>query len=427
MKKHPLDLDELISEGIISREVADQITQFYQNKSKGSGAKSKLIIAFGIVGALLVGLGILLIIAHNWDQMSRLLKTVIGFIPLLIGQLITGFVLIKKNESVAWGEGSSIFLFASIGVTISVISQVYNIPGSLASYVLTWMILGWPLIYLLHSSMASIFYLIGITYFACETGYWNESELSPHYFWLLFLAAVPHYYYLVRQKPKSNFTLFHHWVIPLALVCTLGIVGDQAPVYLFVAYLSLFGCFILASSKIVTDHRSFLKNGFRTIGTLGTFGVLLFLSFRWFWDDLGEAFLPIRSLEFLVACLLTFGGIVLLVWKTKSRGIRSIHHLHVLFLAFACIFCIGLLSTLLGMILTNIIILISAVLTIREGAHKEDLGILNFGLLTIAALIACRFFDTNISFVWRGTVFVALGLGFFFANYQIIKKRKADD
>jgi len=39
-------------------------------------------------------------------------------------------------------------------------------------------------------------------------------------------------------------------------------------------------------------------------------------------------------------------------------------------------------------------------------------------------LIICRFFDTNLSFVLRGLLFVLVGLGFFAMNYWMIRKRK---
>jgi hypothetical protein len=45
-------------------------------------------------------------------------------------------------------------------------------------------------------------------------------------------------------------------------------------------------------------------------------------------------------------------------------------------------------------------------------------------LLIITALIACRFFDTDFSFVVRGLVFIGVGVGFFATNYYMIKKRK---
>jgi len=51
---------------------------------------------------------------------------------------------------------------------------------------------------------------------------------------------------------------------------------------------------------------------------------------------------------------------------------------------------------------------------------------LNYGLLVIAALVICRYFDTDLSFVVKGLLFLVVGLGFFFANYRLIKSRRED-
>jgi hypothetical protein len=64
------------------------------------------------------------------------------------------------------------------------------------------------------------------------------------------------------------------------------------------------------------------------------------------------------------------------------------------------------------------------VLYIRKGIRQDHLGILNYGLLIITALIICRFFDTKWSFILRGILFVMVGIGFFIANYQMLQKRK---
>ena len=60
-------LNELLEHGIITPEVATAITNYYQNKQTTA---SKLPIIFGIFGALLGGLGIILLIGHNWDDFS---------------------------------------------------------------------------------------------------------------------------------------------------------------------------------------------------------------------------------------------------------------------------------------------------------------------------------------------------------------------
>jgi hypothetical protein len=69
-------------------------------------------------------------------------------------------------------------------------------------------------------------------------------------------------------------------------------------------------------------------------------------------------------------------------------------------------------------------VFLSGVLTIWRGAKNDHLGILNYGLLTITALVVCRFFDSDMSFVLRGILFMLVGGGFFVANYAMLKRRK---
>ena len=73
MSRHVVkELSDLTSAGVISEETAVNIKAYYQQKAQES--PNRLILVFGIVGALLVGLGIILIIAHNWDELSKLAK-----------------------------------------------------------------------------------------------------------------------------------------------------------------------------------------------------------------------------------------------------------------------------------------------------------------------------------------------------------------
>ena len=75
----------------------------------------------------------------------------------------------------------------------------------------------------------------------------------------------------------------------------------------------------------------------------------------------------------------------------------------------------------------NLLVFALGILTILKGANQNHLGILNYGLLIITALVVCRFFDTNISFVIRGLLFVGVGVGFFMTNYWMLKKRRAHE
>jgi len=330
------DIAELVAAEVISGETAERIHSYYQQKSGRSG--NRLEIAFGILGAILVGLGIILIIAHNWDNLSRLTKTTLAFLPLLIGQGLCIYVLIKQSDSPAWREGSASFLFFAIGASISLVSQIYNIPGNVSSFVLTWMLLSLPLVYLLNASMVSLLYLIGITYYACDLSYWTYPYQQSYLYWPLLLLIIPNYYRLYRSQPNGNFTRFHHWLVPLSIIITLGTLARNLEELMFIAYFSLFGLLFLLGNFLVTDASQGSSNSYRAMGSLGTIVLLLVLSFNDFWRELSqEQFLiaeVLTSPELVAVVLLTLlaGGFLYLYLRIKP--IRDIEPVALVFLVF---------------------------------------------------------------------------------------------
>ena len=128
-------LTELQKAEIIDAATADRIRAYYRTREEES--TPKIFVIFGVLGAVLVGLGIILIFAHNWDELPRFAKTILAFIPLIAGQIACGYTLFKKRDSVAWRESSATFLFFAIGASISLISQIYNISGNFSSFLLT--------------------------------------------------------------------------------------------------------------------------------------------------------------------------------------------------------------------------------------------------------------------------------------------------
>ncbi len=422
------DIPELVKADVISQETADKIRTFYREKIGQS--TNRLFIVFGILGAILVGLGIILIIAHNWDELSRMTKTLLAFLPLLVGQVLCGFILIKKQDSVAWRESGTAFLFFAVGASISLVSQIYNIPGNLSSFLLTWLLLCLPLIYVMKSSIASLLYLIGITYYAGETSYWTYPSTESYFYWILLLTIIPHYYLLYKKKPESNFMIFHNWIIPLSVIITLGTIANRADELMFVAYFSLFGLIYLIGNLDFLKKQRPRNNSYKVLGFVGTIVLLLTLSFDWFWEDLrGEDFLfneVITSPEFIASAIISLFAGGLLVHHLKNKSLNEIKPITPVFILFIIIFIIGL-SSPLSVVLTNIIVFVIGILTIRDGAKRDNLGILNYGLLIITALVVCRFFDTDLSFIIRGGLFVSVGIGFFAANYWMLKKRKSND
>jgi uncharacterized membrane protein len=418
-------LPELIDAGLISEEKSEEIRQYFKNKPDRS--QGRLIIVFSILGALLVGLGVILIIAHNWDEFSRSVKTAFAFLPLLIGQSICIYIIWRKADKVGLREGAAAFLYCAVGASISLISQIYNIPGNLSSFLFTWMLLCLPMVYLLNSTVTALFVIAGITFYACETSYWSRFHEYSWGYWLVIVGLIPHYYQLFVKNQQSNFYIVMSWFLPLSITICLGTLADEFEEFMYISYFSWFGICLLLDGLMSRPFKNHLAKPFLLAGWTGTVILLLMLSFDWFWDDLMKGELSFLSIEFGSVGLLLAIGLWLLSHKVKKSSMASIQFIEIVFVVFTCIFIVGRFYGNVAMVLINLLVFSIGLLTVKRGAQKNHLGILNFGLMIITALILSRFFDAKISFVVKGILFVLVGTGFFAGNYLLIKKRKIDE
>lgn len=411
------DIQELIKSEVIDQITADKIQAYYDAKKQQSG--NQLIIAFSLLGAILVGLGIILIVAHNWDDFPKSIKTLFAFVPLVIGQVACLFVLFKKSESVAWREGSGSFLFFAVATSISLVAQIYNIPGGTGSFLFTWMLLCFPLIYLMRSSMVSLLYLIGTTAFGVYVGYGSSEDYR---YFLMLALALPHYVQLIKNG-KGNFLLFHHIAIGLSLTIMLGSLANESEPLIFVAYMALLGLFIQISKTSYFRSENPLTNAYQLLGFCGTMYIMYLLSFDWFWFEDFNRNISLLSVEGFVSILLISANIWLMMIRKKDWPFDLVE---MVFLVFALLFFIKL-NEAIPIVLINLLTLGIGIQTAWRGSRADHLGIVNLGLIIVAILVTCRFFDSDLSFVSRGILFVLVGVGFFGANYWMVKKRRAND
>ena len=278
--------------------------------------------------------------------------------------------------------------------------------------------------------MASLLYLITISYYACYVGYWSYPLTQPYWYWLLLLALLPHYYHLYKKKGNSNFMIFHNWLLPLSLIVVLGAMAQSNGELMFIAYVSLFGLFYQIGSWRFFEAQKIRNNGFELIGNLGTIIILLILSFDWFWKELrDETFVMAKLLsapELYISVGISLLALVVFYLNLRRTTLRDMKPIAPVFILFIVIYLLGMLTP-FAVVLINICVFIIGLLTIQRGVKKNHLGILNYGLIVITALIACRFFDTDLSFVLRGVLFISVGTGFFVANYWMLKKRNAHE
>lgn len=92
------ELQELVEENVISAEVSIAISAYYASKQQEQ--PNRLFAIFGVLGSLLTGLGIILILAHNWDDFSVATKTIWAFVPLVVGE--KGTDASGKQDGAGW-------------------------------------------------------------------------------------------------------------------------------------------------------------------------------------------------------------------------------------------------------------------------------------------------------------------------------------
>lgn len=416
------DLQELVNANIITEEKALEIETYFNNKK--TGASSKLNIVFGILGALLVSLGIILVIAHNWDDLSVTLRTICAFLPLAAGQVLCVYSVIYKKDNSVWTEASAIVLFFAVAASISLISQVYHIDGSLASFLFTWILLTAAIVYLMRSSVVALLLLAISSWYATEISYGYNATGIPWLYLATLAFLTPHYLNYFKKRKTRNFFHWYNWCIALsALVCLGCFTGPHfnSDILLFGGYLSLNTLLYQNGKYLSATAKNFFSNPFLKIGTTDIIIILIMLSFEELWNDFDKNNIVLTSPFIYISALLFICCTYNFIKENVQQKWRNMDAVEASLYIFVLV---AFTNSVIGVFIINAWLLVIALWYIRKGSAQNNFGLLNFGLLIIASVAISRFFDDRIPFVWRGFFFLATGIGFFAANYRLMKKRK---
>ncbi len=211
-------LPELVASGVISSENARAIDGYYEHD------QPRVNFAFVILAALgsaLVAAGIILLIAHNWDDLSRATRTGVAFLPLLIAQALVVFTLMRRNESRPWREATAIFDVAAVATAISLISQTYQVQGTFSDFMRTWLLLSIVIVYLLRTSLGAIAYVIGCALWLFARWGTASSAGNPMLFWFLLTLVIP--YVAIRFRSDCDSRETTTLVITVALAAMFGV------------------------------------------------------------------------------------------------------------------------------------------------------------------------------------------------------------
>ncbi len=417
------ELPVLVSAGVLTPESAERLKAHYGEPGEGWSAGRIAGIVMGMLGALLVGGGVILLLAHNWADLSRPTRTVLSFAPLLVAQALA-FYTLWTGRGTAWREGVGVGLALAVAAAISLIGQTYHIHGDLGAFIFTWMLLILPTIYLLNSSATAAIYLAGITWWA---GYaqWRQDDVLLY--WPLFALALPHLWLAWRREPFGPRAAWLGWVGCITLSAGTGIALEKAlPGLWTVIYAALFATLYLAGRRWTPDEDvAGWRNPLPAFGSCGIVILGLMLSCAWPWDDAGwrsyrwtEGYSQLAAIaDYLLLLALLGSAVALAVLAAVQKG-RDRLWLGV----FPVVVLTGYLLAAFvqaeepAVLLVNLYLLVMGIALGVAGIRNARLGLVNAGMLVVCSLILLRFFDSDFSFVARGIAFIILGAGFFGAN-----------
>jgi uncharacterized membrane protein len=158
MTKITLDLDELTRSHIITQDQRDQILA-WQKHGTNTEWTSRLIQILATFGSIVTGLGVMLLIAANWDTISDMTKTFLMIGATSIAYLL-GFYFSYIHTNYT-KTGQALMLLGSLlyGASIMLLGQIYNLGGTFASALLVWTL---PVLLLAYASRFITLFFLGI-------------------------------------------------------------------------------------------------------------------------------------------------------------------------------------------------------------------------------------------------------------------------
>jgi uncharacterized membrane protein len=425
---------------VVPSETAQAIQRYYQAAQSRSTNLGFVLLA--MTGSTLVAAGIILLIAHNWDDFSRSLRTVIAFLPLIIAQALAIFVLVRRYDSQPWREAAAIFDVAAVAAAISLISQTYQIQGSFADFLKIWLLLSIPVVYLFRTTFGAVAYIIGaVAWLLDKAGYFSIKLPGQMFFWALLALVIPYYAAALRRDLSGREFRIISILLVFAVASGLAVTIDFTKTdFGSVAFAGFFTAVYLWGMTFGDDEGRAL-NVLSTLGAIGLGITAVVLSFETMWHLRSKLDWSEISLEGWVgvAIQVLFPLLAILLagwtyWQRKKIPYSIAAAAMPLVTIAAWIFAnlatgeersIRTHYSMGAAILFNVYALVLGIELLGRGIRAGSIARANFGLTVIAALALARFFDSDLSFVTRGLGFIVVGAGFLIANILFFKRRVA--
>ena len=374
-------------DGTITTEQAEAILSRYPDDSSLGAVRRRnsLVVGVSVLGAVLVGLGIITFFAANWDDISRSVR---------LGMLVAGVIISYGAGFLLWQRlgytavGLALVLLGCIifGAGVHLIGQIYNVPVDHPNLTAFWFLGVAPLAYVARSrpitALALVLFLVAVAF---RLNYWDQFE---------------------------------------------GTVGAVGSIALYVSLgLALYG---IGRAKEQCPGWEEMGSVFRAVGVVVAFGALYLLTFL----DLHEESDALQSPAYRY-WILTYAGAVVAVaalawsaWRSRLSSKEEVSdyveigaavlllassHLVVHFHgADAAIFTI----------LFNVLFALLALGMLVHGYQRESESRVNLSMALIGLYLISRYFEYSLELLDGSLVFVGAGVILLVGGFLLERGRR---
>ncbi|MBI9101232.1 MAG: DUF2157 domain-containing protein [Spirochaetales bacterium] len=392
------ELKKLEKDGVLKTEALNDIYDYYGVVETQKDNKARIMIVFGILGGLLIGSGIILLLAHNWSSLNRLVQSSLFLGPLLALQIISAMFIIKGRVKDIWFETIGIIYYLMIGAAIAMIDRIYHLGGELDTFLLIWAAGGLPVCYFLKSDVSSILYIFTIVSWAVMA---QNNGGNAVLFWPLFAAVIPRLF----LSFKRNRNVYHRGLIEFLVIATLIVsLGITLEKVLPGLWILIYSCFFIML-YLSGDLSSYGLRLNRGVGLLGMSILTVLFTMREFWDGVGFSTIRVANRFHPLAAVSDYvilGVLILLIfYLILSRKVK-LTFVNLLFISMLIPVAAGFLYPQYGPALFHFFTLfLGFFLTIDRVIKNEHWMLPNIGLLVIfTSMLVHLGIYNGFSFYW---------------------------
>ena len=429
------EINNLLITGVIDDATAAQLEAHYSKvkESRISAKSNTSSLMFAIIGALLIGLGVIVFASINWYAFSTTTKTIISLLPLVISSGLAIWLIYRQVNSRNAKEIVAILYAASVFTAVALISRIFHLSGNY-SYFLICGLLILPMVYLLDYIALIPIYIGTImgSYYGMD---FKSIGVQNFWFTVELLLIIPRIVMLVRKDISSRLSRFMGTICFIAtfvytLLLTFNVDGyNQIFDFIFLIPLLVLSLGIILQQCEKDFYSSLWKLSMGVLLVITYLNTFSFFSERFFarisysnaYAYTSRISYTPNNIQWIILGIVAFITIaisMLAIYKSRDKYFK------ISMSAFALLFLTSLAGDIvLPMFVANATILTIGGMRIHSGINDGHFKNMNSGMFLVCLIILTRFFDSDFALGVKAFMFILVGCAFLGINVYVKRMR----